>query len=45
VLTEIESLRALTGHAPDAVFPLPGVLDQIELIGLDPQREPSSLHR
>ena len=36
VLTEIESFRALARYAPDAVFRLPAVLDQIELIGLDP---------
>ena len=36
VLTEIESFRALTKYAPDAVSRLPGVPDQMELIGLDP---------
>src|SRR5258708_34425589 len=36
VLTEIESFRALARYAPDAVSRLPAVLDQIELIGLDP---------
>ena len=36
VLTEIESLRALARYAPGAVARLPAVLDQIELIGLDP---------
>jgi predicted nucleic acid-binding protein len=36
VLTEIESFRALARHAPDAVSRLPAVLDQIDLIGLDP---------
>jgi len=36
VLTEIESFRALARHAPDAVSRLPAVLDQIELISLDP---------
>ena len=36
VLTEIESFRALAGYAPDAVSRLPAVLDQIELIGLEP---------
>jgi uncharacterized protein len=36
VLTEIESFRALARHAPGAVARLPAVLDQIELIGLDP---------
>ncbi len=34
--TEIESFRALARHAPDAVSRLPAVLDQIELIDLDP---------
>jgi predicted nucleic acid-binding protein len=37
VLTEIESFRALARHAPDAVSRLPAVLDQIDLIGLDPR--------
>jgi uncharacterized protein len=36
VLTEIESFRALARHAPDAVVRLPAVLDQIDLIALDP---------
>jgi len=36
VLTEIESFRALARYAPDAVSLLPAVLDQIDLIGLDP---------
>ncbi|HEX3963645.1 MAG TPA: type II toxin-antitoxin system VapC family toxin [Trebonia sp.] len=36
VLTEIESFRALARYAPDAAFRLPAVLDQIELIGVDP---------
>jgi predicted nucleic acid-binding protein len=36
VLTEIESFRALARYAPDAVSRLPAVLDQVELIGLDP---------
>jgi hypothetical protein len=36
VLTEIESFRALARYAPDAVSRLPDVLDQIDLIGLDP---------
>lgn len=36
VLTEIESFRALARYAPEAVSRLPAVLDQIELIGLDP---------
>ena len=36
VLTEIESFRALARYAPDAVSRLPAVLDQIELIDLDP---------
>jgi uncharacterized protein len=36
VLTEIESFRALARYAPDAVSRLPAVLDQIELIGVDP---------
>jgi uncharacterized protein len=35
-LTEIESFRALARYAPDAVSRLPAVLDQIELIDLDP---------
>lgn len=36
VLTEIESFRALARYAPDAVPRLPAVLDQIELISLNP---------
>jgi uncharacterized protein len=36
VLTEIESFRALARYAPDALSRLPAVLDQIDLIGLDP---------
>ena len=36
VLTEIESFRALARYAPGAVSRLPAVLDQIELISLDP---------
>jgi uncharacterized protein len=36
VLTEIESFRALARYAPGAASRLPAVLDQIELIGLDP---------
>jgi hypothetical protein len=36
VLTEIESFRALARYAPDAVSRLPAVLDQIELVDLDP---------
>jgi uncharacterized protein len=36
VLTEIESFRALARHAPAAVSRLPAVLDQIDLIDLDP---------
>ena len=36
VLTEIESFRALARYAPDAVSRLPAVLDQINLINLDP---------
>jgi uncharacterized protein len=36
VLTEIESFRALARYAPDAVSRLPAVLDQIQLVGLDP---------
>jgi predicted nucleic acid-binding protein len=36
VLTEIESFRALARYAPDAVSRLPAVLDQIDLINLDP---------
>jgi hypothetical protein len=36
VLTEIETFRALARYAPAAVSRLPAVLDQIDLIGLDP---------
>jgi uncharacterized protein len=36
-LVEIESFRALARYAPDAVARLPVVLDQIDLIDLDPQ--------
>jgi predicted nucleic acid-binding protein len=36
VLTEIESFRALARYAPEAVSRLPAVLDQIDLIALDP---------
>ena len=36
VLTEIESFRALARYAPGAASRLPAVLDQIDLIGLDP---------
>jgi len=36
VLTEIESFRALARYAPGAVARLPAVLDQIDLISLDP---------
>jgi uncharacterized protein len=36
VLTEIESFRALARHAPGAVSRLSAVLDQIDLIDLDP---------
>jgi uncharacterized protein len=37
VLTEIESFRALARYAPAAVSRLPAVLDQIDLIDLDPR--------
>ena len=37
VLTEIKSLRALARHAPQAASRLPAVLDQIDLIDLDPR--------
>jgi len=37
VLTQIESFRALARYAPDAVSRLPAVLDQIDLIDLDPR--------
>ena len=36
MLTEIESFRALARYAPAAISRLPAVLDQIDLIGLDP---------
>jgi uncharacterized protein len=36
VLAEIESFRALARYAPEAVSRLPAVLDQIDLIDLDP---------
>jgi uncharacterized protein len=36
VLTEVESFRALARHAPEAAARLPAVLDQIDLINLDP---------
>ena len=36
VLTEIESFRALARYAPQAASRLPAVLDQIDLIDLDP---------
>jgi uncharacterized protein len=36
VLTEIESFRALRRYAPEGVSRLSAVLDQIELIGLNP---------
>ena len=36
VLTEIEAFRALARYAPGAVSRLPAVLDQIDLIDLDP---------
>ena len=36
VLTQIESFRALARYAPGAVSRLPAVLDQIDLIDLDP---------
>ena len=37
VLTEIESFRALARYAPEAASRLPTVLDQIDLIDLDPR--------
>ena len=37
VLTEIESFRALARYTPEAVSRLPAVLDQIDLIDLDPR--------
>jgi predicted nucleic acid-binding protein len=36
VLTEIESFLALARYAPEAAARLPAVLDQIDLINLDP---------
>jgi len=36
VLTEIEAFRALARYAPDTVSRLPAVLDQIDVIDLDP---------
>jgi hypothetical protein len=36
VLAEIESFRALARYAPEAAARLSAVLDQIDLIGLDP---------
>ena len=37
VLTEIEAFRVLARYAPGAVSRLPAVLDQIDLIDLDPR--------
>ncbi|MGH3177490.1 MAG: type II toxin-antitoxin system VapC family toxin, partial [Streptosporangiaceae bacterium] len=37
VLTEIESFRALARYAAGAVSRLPAVLDQVDLIDLDPR--------
>jgi hypothetical protein len=37
VLTEIESFGALASYAPGAVSRLPAVLDQMDLIDLDPR--------
>jgi predicted nucleic acid-binding protein len=37
VLTEIESFRALARYAPGAASRLPAVLDQIDLIDLNPR--------
>src|SRR5580658_2293839 len=37
VLTEIESFRALARYVPEAASRLPAVLDQIDLIVLDPR--------
>ena len=37
VLTQIESFRALARYAPNVVSRLPAVLDQIDLIDLDPR--------
>ena len=36
VLAEIESFRALARYAPEAAARLPAVLDQIDLISVDP---------
>jgi hypothetical protein len=36
VLAEIESFRALARYAPEAAARLPAVLDQVDLIPLDP---------
>jgi uncharacterized protein len=36
VLTEVESFRALARYVPEAAARLPAVLDQIDLIDLDP---------
>ena len=36
MLTEIESFRALARYAPEAAATLPAVLDQIDLISMDP---------
>jgi predicted nucleic acid-binding protein len=36
VLTEIEAFRVLARYAPEAASRLPAVLDQIDLIGLEP---------
>jgi len=51
VLTEIEAFRALARYAPGAVSRLPAVLDQIDLIDLDPRIrilaqavEPATVH-
>jgi uncharacterized protein len=37
ILTEIESFRALARYAPGAVSRLPAVLDQMDLVDLDPR--------
>jgi predicted nucleic acid-binding protein len=37
VLAEIESFRALARYVPGAVSRLPALLDQIDLIGLNPR--------
>jgi uncharacterized protein len=37
VMTEIEAFRALARYAPAAVSRLPAVLDQIDLIDLEPR--------